>query len=203
MSDNRLLLIFVKHPEPGKVKTRLAEGMGEKKALEIYEKLLEYTCEITRKVDAEKVIFYGNDIPLTDRWSEEGYTRMAQDGPNLGARMQEAFRWGWRQGFSKIIIIGSDCPGLTRRKLEDAFSHLDSYTTVLGPAKDGGYYLLGMNRPFPAIFQNKNWSTDTVLQDSLADLRIANRSFFLLPELSDVDTKDDLKGTFLEKYLED
>ncbi|MEZ4772145.1 MAG: TIGR04282 family arsenosugar biosynthesis glycosyltransferase [Bacteroidia bacterium] len=201
MSDNRLLLIFVKHPVPGQVKTRLAEGLGEQKALEIYQKLLQFTFDITLKVDAEKVIFYGNDIPPSDLWSAEGYTRMNQDGKDLGARMQEAFRWGWRQGYGKIVIIGSDCPGLSKRKLTDAFEYLESYSTVIGPAKDGGYYLLGMNRPFPAIFQNKKWSTDTVLQDSIDDLQVANRSYFLLPELSDIDTKEDIAGTFLEEYL--
>ncbi|MEZ4825893.1 MAG: TIGR04282 family arsenosugar biosynthesis glycosyltransferase [Bacteroidia bacterium] len=203
MSDSRLLLIFVKNPVAGEVKTRLAEGVGEQKAVEIYRKLLDFTFEVTRKVDAEKVIFFGNEIPPTDIWEVEGYTRMKQDGPDLGARMQEAFRWGWRQGYSKIVIIGSDCPFISKRKLEDAFSYLDDYTTVIGPAKDGGYYLLGMNRPFPAIFQNKKWSTASVLDDSIADLQIANRSYFLLPVLADIDSREDLAGTFLEDYLKD
>ena len=115
--------------------------------------------------------------------------------------MAKAFQWGFQQGYKNIQIIGSDNPHLTSEIIQEGFSILDRNTVSLGPAEDGGYYLLGMNTFIPSVFENKNWSTETVFQDTLADLEKAKASHGILPTLSDVDTVADIKGTFLEELL--
>ena len=193
-----LLLIFVKHPVPGQTKTRLAASIGHEKALSIYRELLAYTLKVAQSTPYDKAVFYGNDLPEVDLWSEAGYPRFAQEGEDLGTRMQWAFEWGFAEGYSSVIIIGSDCPAITLDHLLEAKLVLSSKDFVMGPATDGGYYLLGMNTLFPPVFQHKSWSTDTVFTDTLKDLEAANLHVGLLPELSDVDTVEDLVGTFLE-----
>ena len=200
--SDALLLLFVKHPVAGKAKTRLAKSIGNEKALVVYRKLLTYTCEIAKQLHVNKVVFYGNQIPESDLWSEAGFARYEQHGETLGDRMENAFLWGFEQGYKQIIIIGSDCADIDSTLLEDAFSQLDNHDFVMGPANDGGYYLMGMNALFSPVFQNKNWSTESVLQDTLRDLEAGNKSYFLLPVKTDIDTVEDLKGTFLEEYMQ-
>ncbi len=199
--SDSLLLIFVKHPIPGQVKTRLAAGTSHEFALKAYHAMLSYTAEIVEEVAADKVVFYGNMVPEEDLWEKIGYSRFLQEGADLGIRMAKAFQWGFQQGYKKIQIIGSDNPHLTSEIIQQGFTILDSNTVSLGPAEDGGYYLLGMSTFIPSVFENKNWSTETVFQDTLTDLEEANASHGLLPRLSDVDTVADIKGTFLEKLL--
>lgn len=199
--SSQLLIIFVKHPESGKSKTRLAAGIGNDKALEVYRELLRFTCRMSEQIDADKVVWYGNEIPESDLWSEVGYPRLRQGEGSLGDRMEAAFRLGFEQGYHRVVIIGSDCATLTEEIFLKAFASLFHYDIVLGPATDGGYYLLGMNQLFTPVFHGKKWSTESVFADTLADFETANKSCYLLPEHSDIDTMDDLKGTFLEHYL--
>ncbi len=196
-----LLLIFVKHPEPGKVKTRLAADIGNEKAVKVYRELLNYTQWIVDPLPVDKVVYYGNFIPEQDLWSKKGYSRVLQEGQDLGERMAQAFSWGFGQGYEKIAIIGSDCARLTTGILEQAFANMNSQQAVIGPAEDGGYYLLGMRQLIPGIFTDKHWSTDTVFASSIRDLELANASYSLLPTLSDIDTINDIPGTFLEPFL--
>ncbi|RMG20166.1 MAG: glycosyltransferase [Bacteroidetes bacterium] len=200
--QKHLLLIFVKDPEAGKVKTRLAKDIGQEKALQAYRRLLAHTLEVVRPVQAQKAVYYGNRIPAHDLWAAAQFPRYLQQGETLGQRMEQAFRQGFEQGYRHILIIGSDCAHLSTSILETAFDKLQQYETVLGPATDGGYYLLGMNALFSPVFHHKAWSTDTVLAHTLADLQAAGKTVFLLPTLSDVDTGKDLKGTFLEDLAE-
>lgn len=197
MSKN-LLLLFVKHPIPGQVKTRLAATLGHERALSIYQQLLAYTLHLSKELPTDKAVFYGNHIPESDLWSQAGYRRLLQQGDDLGARMQHAFAWGFAQGYERILIIGSDCAQLTVEYLQDAFSHLQHHDAIVGPAKDGGYYLLGLRQMIPALFHQKAWSTDQVFTSTLQDLLRLEKAFYLLPTLSDVDFEEDLKGTFLE-----
>lgn len=196
-----LLLIFVKDPEPGKVKTRLAAGVGAPLALEIYRRLLDYTLELAKAVEVEKAVFYGNRIPEQDLWQAAGFPRYLQSGADLGERMLRAFQWGFDAGYGPIILIGSDCAQLSVPILEHAFDALSRRETVIGPARDGGYYLLGMQHLLPEVFANKQWSQDSVFYDTMKDIRRAECSFTILPALSDVDTAEDLMGTFLEEML--
>ncbi|MDW3650150.1 MAG: TIGR04282 family arsenosugar biosynthesis glycosyltransferase [Bacteroidia bacterium] len=200
-SPRRLLLIFVKHPEKGKSKTRLAAGIGHDLALEVYRKLLAHTRDISLNLQADKVVFFGNQMPETDLWSEADYSRHQQVGVDLGERMSHAFSWGFDQGYEQICIIGSDCATLSTEILENAYKVLNEKDFVIGPAKDGGYYLIGMSDFYPKVFEDKVWSTADVRKEAIAELEAGNKSFDLLTELSDVDVVDDLRGTFLESYI--
>ncbi|MEL6673650.1 MAG: TIGR04282 family arsenosugar biosynthesis glycosyltransferase [Bacteroidota bacterium] len=199
--SNHLLLIFVKDPEPGKSKTRLAATLGHDIALAVYRDLLAHTCEQAQQLHADKAVFYGNRIPEQDLWAAAGFPRFLQQGEDLGARMEQAFSWGFAQGYERICIIGSDCATLSTSRLEEAFQALDASDMVLGPALDGGYYLLGMKKLFTPVFRDKIWSTDQVLIEALKDIDDAGKSRHLLPPLSDVDVEADLKDTFLAHYL--
>lgn len=188
---NSLLLIFTRNPELGKCKTRLAAKVGDTAALDIYEFLLQHTVSFTKNLAVEKWVFYSEDIWENDIWDNYTYTKKVQQGPDLGMRMLNAFEQGFKAGFEKIIIIGSDMYQLSQTDMEEAFSRLDDHDVVLGPAEDGGYYLLGMTALKKEVFQDKTWGTDTVLSNTLQDLR--SESVFMLPEKNDVDHYEDIK----------
>ncbi|KAB7528255.1 DUF2064 domain-containing protein [Flagellimonas olearia] len=188
---NSLLLIFTRNPELGKCKTRLAAKVGDTAALDIYKFLLQHTVSFTKNLAVEKWVFYSEDIWENDIWDNYTYTKKVQQGPNLGMRMLNAFEQGFKAGFEKIIIIGSDMYQLSQTDMEEAFSRLDDHDIVLGPAEDGGYYLLGMTTLKKEVFQDKTWGTDTVLSNTLQDLR--SESVFMLPEKNDVDHYEDIK----------
>lgn len=196
------LILFVKHPVPGEVKTRLAAELGTEKAVAIYEALLAHTRDVSLQVASEKVVFYGNALPDMDLWSAAGYARYPQQGKDLGARMDHAFASVFAGGADKALLIGSDCAHIQPHILEQAFACLDKKDVVLGPASDGGYYLIGMRQQFSPVFQGKTWSTDTVLADTVRDLKAAGKSYDFLPTLSDVDTAADLEGTFLQAIVQ-
>lgn len=188
---NSLLLIFTRNPELGKCKTRLAVKVGDTAALDIYEFLLQHTVSFTKNLAVEKWVFYSEDIWEKDIWDNSIYTKKVQQGPDLGMRMLNAFEQGFKAGFEKIIIIGSDMYQLSQTDMEEAFSRLDDHDVVLGPAEDGGYYLLGMTALKKEVFQDKKWGTDTVLSNTLQDLK--SESVFMLPEKNDVDHYEDIK----------
>lgn len=193
MDETRsLLIIFYKNPKPGKVKTRLAATVGDEKALSIFEKLALHTKTITAPLGIDKIVFYSEAIDLMDIWPNATYLKAMQQGEDLGARMKNAVMAGFETGYTSICVIGTDCYELTEHIIRDAFENLRSTDAVIGPARDGGYYLVGMNEPHPDIFDNKKWSTDSVLPDTLADFRSLGLKYVKLQELSDVDTEDDL-----------
>lgn len=202
-SSRALLLIFVKHPIAGQSKTRLAVGIGPEKALAVYEALLAHTAQQVAAISQDRAVFYGNIVPPADLWSAAGYPRFLQQGADLGDRMWQAFQWAANRGYQKIVIIGSDCPGLSTHLIEDAFNALDEQDAVLGPAVDGGYYLLGLRTPVSDLFLGKTWSTDQVAAQTRKDFAALNWRFTELPALRDVDTVDDLEGTFLAAYKPD
>ncbi|NBP71250.1 MAG: glycosyltransferase, partial [Cytophagia bacterium] len=186
-AHNNLLLIFYRNPELGKVKTRLAATLGDEKALSVYLRLAEHTRKITQGLVADKLVFYSNAIVHKDLWDEAFYQKAEQAGENLGERMLHAFQYGFDQGYQRICIIGTDCLELNQEIIEKAFLGLSQHDAVLGPAKDGGYYLLGIKKPHTDFFQNKAWSTQTVTHDTLRDMLRLKLSVHLLPLLSDVD----------------
>lgn len=191
MKPNSLLIIFTRNPELGKVKTRLAKGVGDKAALDIYSFLLQHTVSITKDLEVDKAVYYSEDIPQKDIWDDKVFSKKLQQGEDLGARMQHAFQEGFDSGYQKIAIIGSDMYDMSPEDLENAFDLLDTHEFVVGPAEDGGYYLLGMTRLQPEIFQNKTWGTSTVLSDTIANLQ--NQKFILLEERNDIDYLNDIK----------
>ena len=191
MSKN-LLLIFTRNPELGKAKTRLAKSVGNETALEIYKFLLNKTKEITQKLTCDKAVYYSVKIRENDIWDSTVYQKKQQEGDDLGIRMQHAFQNSFEIGYEKVMIIGSDLYDLTPNHINDAFSKLNTNDVVIGPAEDGGYYLLGMKTLQPNIFQNKEWGTSTVRKDTLKDLQKVN--VHLLDELNDVDVVEDIEN---------
>ncbi|MDC8002984.1 TIGR04282 family arsenosugar biosynthesis glycosyltransferase [Aureisphaera galaxeae] len=186
-----LLLIFTRNPELGKCKTRLAATIGDEAALDIYKFLLHHTVSITQHLKVEKQVHYSVKIRENDLWDEAVYNKKQQYGDDLGLRMMHAFEQGFAEGFERIIIIGSDLYDLSQSDLEKAFSALNDHDYVVGPAEDGGYYLLGMKRLKPELFLDKKWGTSAVLKDTLANLDHEN--VYLLPERNDVDYYEDIK----------
>ena len=190
MSKN-LLLILTRNPELGKCKTRLAAKVGDKSALDIYKFLLDHTVSFTKDLKVEKWVYYSESIWENDIWDNKVYQKKLQKGKDLGERMMNAFREGFQAGFENIIVIGSDMFHLNQSDLEEAFSKFKDHNYVVGPAEDGGYYLLGMKSIKTELFQNKNWGTDTVLQDTLSDIK--NEKVALMDEKNDVDYYKDIK----------
>ncbi|PRX56407.1 TIGR04282 family arsenosugar biosynthesis glycosyltransferase [Flagellimonas meridianipacifica] len=189
--ETNLLLIFTRNPELGKCKTRLASKIGDSAALEVYKFLLNHTAKFTNNLNSSKHVYYSENIWEDDIWDNTLYDKRLQKGDDLGKRMEHAFANGFDSGFKKIIIIGSDMYNLSQADLEEAFSSLDAHDYVIGPAEDGGYYLLGMTVQNAKLFQNKSWGTDTVLSDTLKDLEKEN--ILLLEEKNDVDHYEDIK----------
>ena len=185
-------MIFVKNPVPGKVKTRLAKTVGPDKALEIYQELLEHTHRVTKNLPVDKAVFYSDEIIDGDIWDKGHYEKTVQEGSDLGKRMLNAFKNAFQKGYRKAVIIGSDNFEITSKIIQDSFSAIPQNNFVLGPTHDGGYYLIGMTAMHAALFKNKKWSSDLVLQETLIDIRNMNGSYKLLPELTDVDTEEDL-----------
>lgn len=195
-----LLIIFTRNPELGKVKTRLAKTIGDTSALEVYTFLLNHTREITSLLAVSKQVHYSVKIRKNDLWKPTIYTKKQQVGDNLGLRMMHAFDQGFLDGFKNIILIGSDMYDLSQKDIEDAFLALENYNFVLGPADDGGYYLIGMKQLNESIFLEKSWGTNTVLQDTLLDLK--DESITLLPSRNDVDIYDDIKDVeVFQKFI--
>lgn len=198
-----LLLLFVKHPVPGQTKTRLAAGIGHERALAAYGALLRHLRQQAEATQAEVAVFYGNERPADDLWAETGWPRQLQQGQDLGARMQQAFAWGFAQGYRRIVLVGSDIPALTHQIIDEALAQLQTHPVAIGPATDGGYYLIGLSQPFYRVFTHKTWSTPSVLSDTLADLAAAGLTPYFAPTLRDVDTVEDLAGTFLASFVEE
>lgn len=193
MLSTTALVIFVRNPISGKVKTRLAKDIGDERALEIYLQLLQHTLEITRGLSFRKFIYYADEVSDYDLWSVPGYTKRKQNGNDLGERMLDSFKELFDQGFTRIIIIGSDCLQLKTETLEKAVTLLESNSAVIGPASDGGYYLLGLTKFYPDLFTNKPWSTDQVFAKTIDDFVKQGISYALLEELSDIDDVTDLE----------
>jgi uncharacterized protein len=187
-----LLIIFYRNPEIGQVKTRLAATLGNKKALDIYERLTLHTKRITLPLAVDKTVYYSGHIDADDVWSSTGYTKALQRGDNLGERMEHAFADGFKEGYGSVCIVGTDCYELTTAIVERAFRYLQGNDAVVGPALDGGYYLLGMRRLHRRLFLNKAWSTDTVLEATLRDLESMGLVYSTLETLRDVDREDDV-----------
>jgi rSAM/selenodomain-associated transferase 1 len=191
--EDNLLLIFIKNPEPGKVKTRLAATVGPQKAYQIYLKLLSLTIDAASQADADRQVWYSSYIDSEDFISESTFVKKAQSGEDLGARMLYAFESGFNEGYKNIVIIGSDCPGVNPALLEQAFSELREHDLVIGPSADGGYYLLGMKNLYKTLFGEIDWSTERVLEQTLEKANSLSLSVTCLPELNDIDTVEDLE----------
>jgi rSAM/selenodomain-associated transferase 1 len=189
--NKNLLLIFIRNPEPGKVKKRLAASIGDEPALEIYKFLLRHTHEITKDLPADKEVYYSEKIEKEDLW-DESFSKKLQQGEDLGEKMKNAFQNGFESGYRNIIIIGSDLYDLENMDLQKAFNTLEISDYVIGPAIDGGYYLLGMKSLNLKLFKNKSWSTASVFKDTIKDLNSENIT--ILEKRNDIDVFEDIKN---------
>lgn len=200
MPYHQALIIFVKNPVLGRVKTRLAEQIGPDAALAVYEKLLRITHDATVDLPVRKFLFYSDFIDLADGWEPHRYHKLLQQGADLGERMRAAFELVLSDpATERALIIGSDCPELSSDLITKAFVALETHEFVVGPAKDGGYYLLGMRQVPVELFRNKRWSTATVLTETMEDIRRLGYHAYLLPERRDVDEVADLPADFLDQ----
>jgi rSAM/selenodomain-associated transferase 1 len=193
--DTRLLIVFVKAPRAGKVKTRLAQSVGANAACLIYQILASRVLTQIESLPGVQLRFH----PATARneirpWRRRGWTVAPQGGGDLGQRLKRAFREAFSTRCERVAIIGSDSPELTARDVEDAWSALDGNDVVLGPSADGGYWLVALRKSLPKLFAKIPWSTDRVLAATLASAKSAGLQVHLLRELADVDTEDDWKA---------
>ena len=198
MTENALI-IFVKNLIEGHVKTRLAKTLGDDAAMDIYKQLLKNTHDKIQTLKIDKIVYYSDYIE-DDIWQNDLFQKKIQEGNDLGERMENAFKSlsteqadSFTVGYKKAILIGTDCPGINKSILQNAFLKLDDYDIVIGPATDEGYYLLGMKEEHPSLFQIIEWSTNRVLQQTIDVCNRNQLSYFLLPELSDIDEEKDLK----------
>ena len=195
-NSNALLMVFMKNPIAGKVKTRLAIDIGKEEALNIYLRLIEYTQFVTSKIQTcDKAIYYSSSVEEHDQWNSDTYNKYQQKGKGLGEKLSNAFADAFNQGYEKVIAIGTDSFEITGNIIDKAFRSLQDSEIVIGPAKDGGYYLIGMNEHKPEIFNGIEWGTDKVLSATLSIIRSINYRHAILKELSDIDTMEDY-----EKY---
>ncbi|MFI0430390.1 TIGR04282 family arsenosugar biosynthesis glycosyltransferase [Mariniflexile sp. HMF6888] len=198
-SSKKAIIIFTRNPELGQCKTRLAKTIGDTSALEVYKHLLKHTANIVKITNADKYVFYSETIQKNDFWDATIFRKKLQEGFDLGAKMQNAFKDIFSLGYQKVIIIGSDLLDLKPTHINLAFDALNENEFVIGPAKDGGYYLLGMHAMQDTIFKDKAWGTPSVLKETLKNLK--DSSYHLLEELNDIDTFEDMKHyQELEKY---
>ncbi|PCI94866.1 MAG: glycosyltransferase [Flavobacteriales bacterium] len=190
--EKKLLIIFVKNAKLGKVKTRLAKSIGDEKALEVYNQLVEITEKATQQLIVHKRVYFSEEI-IEEKWQKT--SKHVQKGAGLGEKMQKAFKKAFKDGFEKIILIGSDLPEISAEIIQEGFDSLDKNEVVFGPAEDGGYYLVGMKKSQPFIFENKPWSNPKLLETTLKELGKQDVSFSLLKILNDIDTFEDFKSS--------
>jgi rSAM/selenodomain-associated transferase 1 len=187
------LIIFAKRPFLGKVKTRLAKSIGDERALDVYQELLTFTNAITETLDVQKIVYWDEIPSIPNQFFKNGFRHSLQSRGELGEKMEKAFQNELDPKPCQTLIIGTDCPYLTVATFEKAYKELEKSDFVIGPAKDGGYYLLGMKEFFPNVFLEIPWSTESVLPLTIKRIQDQNLTFTLLEELNDIDTVEDWK----------
>jgi len=192
------LIVFTRYPEPGKAKTRLAPRLGNKGAADIQKELTEDTLSRIRQLQKihpvdVSIYFAGGDLERMQAWLGSGQQYRHQKNGDLGERLISACADAFRLAYRRVVVIGSDCPGITHHHLELAFTALLHKDLVLGPATDGGYYLIGLSREARSLFERVPWGTDAVLAETIQAGEKLGLSIEILEELSDVDRPEDLK----------
>lgn len=190
------LIVMARPPVPGKVKSRLAAEVGDKKALEIYEQLLNRTATMLKTLpESTKVtISWSEPCPSSiraDMFNDCTHSEWTQPESDLGVRMSETMKRSVKEGFDKTILIGVDCPDLKREDMARAFELLNTTPVVIGPAEDGGYYLIGSTQVYPALFPMIEWGSDAVFSETVASLNSDSVPYSLLAKKADIDRKSD------------
>jgi hypothetical protein len=193
-----VFIVFARYPRPGEAKTRLAPTLGLEGAADLARRMLIATW--TEALAAAR----GNRfrLELHGCGAERGEfevllggtpTFLGQSGAGFGERLERAFASAFERGAARVVLVGADCPALSARHIADAFAALESHDVALGPARDGGWWLLGLRSAQPALFRGIAWSTPAVLDQTLAAARASGQTIALLEELSDIDTPEDLE----------
>ncbi len=188
------LIIFTRYPEPGKTKTRLISALGEVGAAQLHRRMAEHTVLQARSLSCAIEIWYvGGSKELMQDWLGTDLWYREQPAGDLGDRMCAAFQSTFDQGYQTVMIVGTDCPGLTTDFLAQGFVALQNQAITIGPAIDGGYYLIGLQQLVPKLFQGITWSTATVFSETLLIADQLQLPTYLLPSLPDIDLPDDLQ----------
>ena len=189
--DNACLIIFIRNPVPGKVKSRIAETMGIVNAFTIYHELLKVTHDTCLRMhDCSKLLYYSEEILTDDGWDNQIFEKRLQQGFDLGEKMMNAITENLKK-YGSVVLIGSDCPYITMAILREAFDILENNDLVIGPAEDGGYYLIGAKASYPELFKNIDWGSNSVFNQTIE--KALNLKVGLLEKLSDIDTETDYK----------
>ena len=191
------LVVLARAPELGRVKTRLAAGLGDAAALDIYRRLAGQVISTVRASDRYSLtVAYtpASAAHLMRQWLGASTELRTQAGGDLGARMAHAIGEAMASGAERVVVIGTDCPDLDAAVIDAAFQQLASSDVVLGPATDGGYYLIGMSRLHPQLFTDIPWSAPDTLRVTLERARASGISVALLDERRDIDTADDWRA---------
>lgn len=186
------LIIFIRNPVLGKVKTRLAAEVGDVKALDLYLRLLQHTFDVTVDIPVEKDIYYSDVIPKDDLWKTSTYQQRIQTGNDLGMRMSNAIN-ATLFHHDQVVLIGCDCAELDTNSITTAFESLRFVDVVIGPATDGGYYLIGCKSFYPKLFEGISWSTPEVFQQTRAQILELKLNFKVLQIKTDIDTLADAR----------
>ncbi len=196
--NNQQLIIFTRYPEPGKTKTRLIPALGAEGAANLQSKMTETTLIQAKKLFnmmslSIEIRFAGGNLQLMKSWLGSDLKYQEQGTGDLGERIIRAFESGFNQGMKYVVIIGIDCPSLTSEIILEAFAKLTESDVIIGPATDGGYYLIGLKKIIPELFQGINWGTSEVFSKTVAIAKNINLAIDYLPELSDIDRPEDLE----------
>jgi len=186
------LIVFVKAPRDGQVKTRLAATVGSRKACAIY---CELVATLLQRIGALKEVelrFSPDDAGAEiQQWLQAGWTAQPQGDGDLGARLNRAFETSFQSGAENVVIIGSDCPEAGSSDIRAAWKELKAHDVVLGPSIDGGYWLIGLRATNARLFEEMAWSSDQVLGQTLQRARALGLRIQLLRILADIDTEED------------
>ncbi|MDP2756955.1 MAG: TIGR04282 family arsenosugar biosynthesis glycosyltransferase [Desulfurivibrionaceae bacterium] len=192
------LILFTRYPEPGRAKTRLIPALGAQGAAALQQRMSEASVARMIRFAANhpvrlEIRYTGGNQRAVETWLSGDIPCLDQGEGDLGDRLRRAFAQAFAQDAQAVVIIGADCPGLTPALFAQAFAALKQEDLVLGPAMDGGYYLVGLSRPAPALFAGIPWGTGEVLAATLKQAHELNLSTHLLEPLADVDRQEDLR----------
>lgn len=193
---NSCLMLFTRYPEAGNTKTRLIPHLGAAQAAELQRWM---TTSMAKEMDAlrpdveRQIHFSGGGLSKMQSWLGRQFTYLPQFAGGLGHRLHQAFVGNFCSGMEAVVAIGADCPQLNTRHFEQAFKLLKTHDVVLGPAADGGYYLIGLNQPQAKLFDNIAWGTSAVFGQTIAIANTLNLSVAILEQLRDVDRPEDLE----------
>lgn len=192
------IIVFARYPEPGKTKTRLIPAIGAEKAAALQRLLAEHVMSVIRTWIARRPVsveirYEGADETRMTEWLGSGFLYNIQRGDDIGEKMHNAFEDAFNEKFEHVIIVGTDLPFLNSEVLESALNLLNTHDLVLGPANDGGYYLVGLKAPQPELFRNIAWGTDRVLDRTVHAASSLGMTLTFVPALDDVDRPEDLQ----------